>query len=93
MVPGDTATVMVVDDTPANVKLLDLLLRFSHYTVATYTRGAAALEAARESPPDIVLPDVSMPEMDGYEVCRHFKSTEKLREIPVLFISAHAGAV
>jgi len=82
---------MVVDDTPANLKLLEMLLKSIQYTVSTYTRGAAALEAARQSPPDIVLLDVSMPEMDGYEVCRHFKSTAELREIPVLFISAHAG--
>ncbi len=84
-----TANIMVVDDTPTNLKLLDLLLKSSRYTVSTYTRGAAALEAAKERPPDIVLLDVSMPEMDGYEVCGHFKSTKELQEIPVLFISAH----
>ncbi len=83
-------TIMVVDDTPTNLKLLDLLLKSSQYTVTTYTRGAAALEAARENPPDIVLLDVSMPEMDGYEVCGHFKASKELREIPVLFISAHS---
>ncbi len=87
---ANPAAVMVVDDTPTNLKLLDLLLTSSHYTVSTYTRGAAALDAARENPPDIVLLDVNMPEMNGYEVCSHLKSTEELREIPVLFISANA---
>ncbi|MCA1754536.1 MAG: response regulator, partial [Spirochaeta sp.] len=81
---------MVVDDSPTNLKLLDLLLTSSQYTVSTYTRGAAALDAARKNPPDIVLLDVNMPEMNGYEVCSHLKSTKELREIPVLFISANA---
>jgi putative two-component system response regulator len=86
----DNARIMVVDDVSTNLKLLDLLLTSEGYRVDTYTRGIDALEAATTAPPDIILLDVSMPEMDGYEVCRRLKNEEHLQNIPVLFISAHA---
>ena len=92
MAETSRATVMVVDDTPTNLKLLMLLLQNNGYHVSTYTRGADALAAAEEAPPDVILLDVSMPEMDGYEVCRHLKASDELRHIPVLFISAHSEA-
>lgn len=89
MIDTTNAKIMVVDDVPANLKLLSMLLASEPYEVTTFTSGQAALEAAREDPPDLILLDVSMPGMDGYEVCRHLKESEKLQEIPVLFISAH----
>ena len=85
---ADIPTVMLVDDTPENLKLLQGMLQFHGYRVLLFTRGRRALEAARRRPPDLILLDVTMPEMDGFEVCRRLKEEPQLREIPVLFISA-----
>lgn len=79
---------MVVDDTVANLALLGELLRGEGYRVVQFPRGLMALEAAREQPPDLVLLDIMMPEMDGFEVCRQLKADRHLAHIPVLFISA-----
>ena len=85
---GMKATVMVVDDTPANLDLLDRMLRTAGYRVLAFPRGRLALEAAAETPPNLVLLDVLMPDMDGFEVCRRMKTDPRLADIPVLFISA-----
>ncbi len=79
---------MVVDDTPANLKLLQEMLQGDGYRVLTFPRGAMALNAAAKNPPDLVLLDISMPEMNGFEVCERIKADERLKEVPVLFISA-----
>jgi serine phosphatase RsbU (regulator of sigma subunit) len=80
--------ILVVDDTPANIKILADLLR-KDYLLSVATSGADALEIARsEDPPDLVLLDIMMPEMDGYEVCRHLKADPMTRDIPVIFITA-----
>jgi signal transduction histidine kinase len=84
----DSAQVLIVDDNPANLQLLYAMLKREGYKVRPVLSGSLALEAARTDPPDLVLLDISMPEMDGYEVCRRFKADERLREIPVIFISA-----
>ncbi len=84
----DKKTIMVVDDTPANLDLLRSMLSMFGYRVAVFPGGAAALAAALHRPPDLILLDVVMPEIDGYETCRRLKATEALREIPVIFISA-----
>ena len=83
-----TATIMVIDDTPANLKLLEEMLRGRGYRVMQFPRGAMALKAAAKNPPDLILLDIMMPEMDGFEVCRRLKAEERLKEIPVLFISS-----
>ena len=85
---GDKATIMVVDDTPANLKLLDSMLRPRGYRVHAFPRGDLALEAAAKNRPDLILLDVSMPVMDGFEVCGRLKADHALRDIPVIFISA-----
>jgi len=85
------ATVMVVDDTPANLKLLEEMLQGRGYRVVQFPRGAMALKAAAKNPPDLILLDIMMPEMDGFEVCRRLKVDEILKDIPVLFISALDG--
>jgi two-component system sensor histidine kinase/response regulator len=85
--PND-ATVLIVDDVPANLQLLVGMLRERGYRPRPVTSGAAALLAAQQSPPDIILLDVNMPEMDGFEVCRRLKHDPQLAEIPVLFVSA-----
>lgn len=82
------ATVMVVDDVPANLKLLRTHLGESGYNVAVFSDGHSALQAALQEPPDIILLDINMPEYDGFQVCTQLKNDERLRDIPVLFISA-----
>lgn len=80
--------VLVVDDTPANLKLLDALLRKQGYQARLFPRGELALKAAAALAPDLVLLDVMMPDMDGYEVCRRLKALPGLADVPVIFISA-----
>ena len=80
--------VMIVDDVPENLTLLGAILRRQKYQVEIITNGASALKTARQYPPDIILLDISMPEMDGYEVCQRLKADENLSHIPVIFISA-----
>ena len=84
-VQGD---ILVVDDTPANLRLLSAMLEEQGYLVRPAPNGKLALASAKKDPPDVILLDIMMPEMDGYEVCRHLKENEELRDIPVLFISA-----
>ena len=83
-------SIMVVDDTPANLRLLDDLLRQQGYQVRLFPRGALALKAAAMHPPSLILLDIMMPEMDGFEVCRQLKANPALSGIPVIFISALA---
>jgi two-component system, sensor histidine kinase and response regulator len=81
-------SILVVDDNAANVQVLVGMLKDSGYHVRAALGGRLALQAAKNSPPDLVLLDINMPDMNGYEVCEHLKSDERLREIPVIFISA-----
>jgi len=80
--------ILIVDDCPENLSLLSLLLARYGYTTQLATSGSLALSMMQESLPDLVLLDVMMPEMDGYEVCHALKEQEKTREIPVIFVSA-----
>jgi putative two-component system response regulator len=82
------AKIIVVDDTPANLELLTEMLKTQGYNVRSASNGKFAIQAAKNNPPDLILLDINMPEMNGYEVCKLFKSDEALREIPVIFISA-----
>ena len=84
----EKSSIMVVDDTPANLKLLDDMLRRRGYRVLAFPRGDLALKAVAKIQPDLILLDIMMPGMDGFEVCRRLKADETTREIPVLFISA-----
>lgn len=87
------ATVLIVDDSPENLNLLTSLLREHEYDVRPAISGALALHTVRLEPPDLILLDVKMPEMDGYDVCRHLKADERTREIPVVFLSALGEAI
>jgi putative two-component system response regulator len=80
-------TVLVVDDTPANLSLLSNLLK-EQYRIKVANNGIKALELAAAAPPDLVLLDIMMPEMDGYEVCRRLKASEATRQVPVIFLTA-----
>jgi len=86
--PRFHADLLVVDDAPANLQLLFGMLKERGYRVRPVPSGRLALQAARAKPPDLVLLDVNMPEMSGYEVCRQMKDDETLRSVPVIFISA-----
>jgi PAS domain S-box-containing protein len=81
-------TIMIVDDKPDNLKLLQNLLVEQGHKVMAFPRGEQALHAAARHKPDLILLDIRMPEMDGYEVCRRLKADISLQDIPVLFISA-----
>ncbi|MCX6968026.1 MAG: response regulator [Verrucomicrobia bacterium] len=80
--------ILVVDDTPANLELLTEILKSNGYKVRPVTGGASALQAARSAPPDLILLDINMPGMNGYEVCMRLKADGPLKGVPVLFISA-----
>jgi two-component system, sensor histidine kinase and response regulator len=80
--------IMAVDDQPANLKLLEDLLGQQGHVVRSFPRGRLALEAATRNPPDLILLDINMPEMSGFQVCELLKSDEKLAGIPVIFLSA-----
>ncbi len=80
--------IMVVDDQPANLKLLEDLLRSQGYRVRSFPRGRLALTAAKQNAPDLILLDINMPEMNGYEVCERLKADANLKEVPVIFLSA-----
>ncbi|GAK57487.1 GGDEF domain response regulator receiver [Candidatus Vecturithrix granuli] len=81
-------TILIVDDIPTNIKVLGDTLK-KEFTVRFATDGLKALEIAQSSsPPDIILLDIMMPGMDGYEVCRRLKASEQTQHIPVIFITA-----
>ncbi|MCC3602513.1 MAG: response regulator [Microcoleus sp. PH2017_29_MFU_D_A] len=82
------ANILVVDDTPQNLRLLAGILSDKGYQVRPVPNGKLALSAAQKMPPDIVLLDIMMPDMDGYEVCQRLKDSEVTKDIPVIFISA-----
>ncbi len=80
--------ILIVDDTPDNLLLLSQILSGRGYKVRAVTSGAQALDAVQATPPDLILLDIMMPEMNGYEVCERLKADEQTRDIPVIFISA-----
>jgi phosphoserine phosphatase RsbU/P len=85
---GPPANILVVDDVPANLQVLTGMLKERGYKARPVPSGKLALLAARKDPPDLILLDINMPEMNGYEVCEQLKSSPFLRGIPVIFISA-----
>lgn len=80
--------ILIVDDTPDNLRLLSSTLMKRGYKVRSVINGAMALMGAQAAPPDLIMLDIKMPDMDGYEVCQRLKADERTREIPVIFISA-----
>ena len=86
-----TARILVVDDIEANVRLLEAKLTAEYYEVVTAADGVQALAAAAEHDPDIILLDVMMPGMDGFEVCRRLKADPATRHIPVVLVTALDG--
>ena len=82
------SSILVVDDTPANLKLLVGMLMQHGYNVRPAPNGEFALQTARREPPDLILLDINMPGMNGYQVCEQLKADANLKAIPVIFISA-----
>ncbi|KAF3890585.1 MULTISPECIES: response regulator [Nostocales] len=82
------ANILVVDDTPDNLRLLSAMLTQLGYEVRRVINGQTALKTAQAAPPDLILLDIMMPDMNGYEVCQRLKTSPLTREIPVIFISA-----
>ena len=87
MIKGD---ILVVDDNPSNLRLLAGMLSEKGYKVRPAPSGSLALKSVQSTLPELVLLDIKMPDMDGYEVCRRLKADERTRDVPVLFISAMA---
>ena len=91
MKESERASILVVDDTPANLALMTKLLA-EHYRVRVANSGARALDLAAASPPDLILLDVMMPDLDGYEVCRRLKANPRTERLPVIFLTAQNTA-
>lgn len=81
-------TVMLVDDTPANLEVLREMLQQQGYRVLLFPSGKTALRALERNLPDLILLDILMPDMDGFEVCHRIKADQRFMDIPVIFISA-----
>ena len=82
------ADILVVDDTPDNLRLSIRILQKQGYKVRPVTNGFSALEAIQSSPPDLILLDIMMPDLDGYELCQKLKAEQQFSQIPIIFLSA-----
>jgi len=80
--------ILVVDDTPANLRLLSKMLNEQGYRVRPVPDGRLALAAAQAKPPDLILLDIRMPDLNGYQVCERLKAESRTKDIPIIFISA-----
>ncbi|WP_206602577.1 diguanylate cyclase [Cyanobacterium aponinum UTEX 3222] len=83
-----TESILIVDDQPANLRVLSQMLQIKNYKVKKAADGESAILAAKSSPPDLILLDILMPDLNGYEVCRKLKADNLTKDIPVIFISA-----
>lgn len=85
---ANRARIMIVDDTPENLQLLKRMLQDCGCDVFAHPDGELALRAVDRFPPDLILLDINMPDMDGYEVCRRLKANPRTQDVPVIFLSA-----
>ncbi|MEA3466739.1 MAG: response regulator, partial [Thermodesulfobacteriota bacterium] len=81
-------TILIVEDSPVNQELLSRILTRADYRVLAAGSGEAALEQVKLLLPDMIILDIMLPGMDGYSICRHLKSDERTKGIPVIFISS-----
>ncbi|WP_445244281.1 adenylate/guanylate cyclase domain-containing protein [Microcoleus sp. OTE_8_concoct_300] len=86
--PAEPKDILIVDDMPDNLRLLSTMLTCYGYHVRKAINGQLALQGAEISPPDLILLDINMPKMNGYQVCEKLKLSERTKDIPVIFISA-----
>ena len=80
--------ILIVDDTPANIQMLMAILKKEGYQLSAATNGRQALEVIEKVAPDLVLMDVMMPDMDGYEACERIKASTRWRDLPIIFLTA-----
>ena len=85
-----TARILVVEDTPANIQTLTAILKEKGYQLSVATNGRQALEVIEKVHPDLVLMDVMMPEMDGYETMRRIRGNPRFRMLPIIALTAKA---
>src|SRR5512137_1889358 len=83
-----SSRILVVDDTPANIQSLTAILKERGYLLSVATNGKQALDVLARVQPDLILLDVMMPEMDGFETCRRLKAAEQWSQIPIIFLTA-----
>ncbi|WP_460201916.1 response regulator, partial [Scytonema sp. NUACC21] len=89
----DKGAILIVDDTPTNLEILFDLLSNSGFTVLIAEDGESAIARAEYSPPDLIVLDVLMPEMDGFETCQRLKASELTKNIPIIFMTALSETV
>ncbi|HVL64453.1 MAG TPA: response regulator [Actinomycetota bacterium] len=82
--------ILVCDDDPVILRLLEVNLELEGYDVIAARHGAEAVDLATQNPPDLVILDIMMPRMDGYEACEAIKAQDATRDVPVIFLSAKA---
>ena len=82
------ARVLIVDDTVQNIQVLGTVLREQNYQINVAQNGLQALESVEKVPPDLILLDVMMPELDGFETCKRLKANDETKEIPIIFLTA-----
>jgi CheY-like chemotaxis protein len=87
-IEGPQAKILLVDDVAANLRMLRDTLSPEGYEILIANSGEMALKAVADTPPDLILLDITMPDMDGYEVCLRLKKDPSTRHIPVIFITA-----
>jgi PleD family two-component response regulator len=81
-------TILTVDDVYDNLAFLNQMLSAQGYKIRSALNGSLALQSAQAKPPDLILLDILMPDIDGYEVCRQLKANERTQHIPIIFVSA-----
>jgi len=84
--------ILIVDDNPANVEILKMRLAANNYEIITASDGEAGLAMARDRQPDLILLDIMMPKMDGFEVCRRLKGDPSLPFMPIIMVTAKADS-
>jgi DNA-binding response OmpR family regulator len=85
---NNQGNILLIDDLPENLQLLTELLISKGYTVRSVNSSSMALRTLKVKQPDVILLDIKMPEMDGYQICQVIKNDENLQDIPIIFISA-----
>ncbi len=88
MVPINSSYILLVDDDASNLFLLEEILQAEGYTVVSASSGYQALEIAQKSLPELIVLDIMMPGMDGFEVCKHLRNTASLQTVPIIFLTA-----
>ncbi len=81
--------VLVVDDEQDTLNLLKMILELNGYTVTTTVNSVTAVELAEEEQPDVILLDIMMPELDGFELCRMIRANDVIRRVPIIFVTAY----